>query len=198
MSLDLGIVGNGTIAGLINARGDYEWFCLPRFDGEPVFNKLLGGGGSFSVWMEGLSKRTQSYDRNTAILRTRMESEDGAILEIVDFAPRFERKGRTFRPVSLVRRFEVIAGTPQLKISLTPETDWGGRRLKPIRGVNHVRFVDEEFSFRVTTDAPVSYILTETSFVLDKDVTFILGADESLTDSPSVIARDWEERTRQY
>ena len=89
MSLDLGIVGNGTIAGLINARGDYEWFCLPRFDGEPVFNKLLGGGGSFSVWMEGLSKRTQSYDRNTAILRTRMESEDGAILEIVDFAPRF-------------------------------------------------------------------------------------------------------------
>ncbi len=198
MSLDLGVVGNGTVAGLINSRGDYEWFCLPRFDGEPVFNKLLGGGGTFTVWMEGLTKRSQTYDRNTAILRTRMEAEDGAILESVDCAPRFQHKGRTFRPASLVRRFEVISGAPQLKISLTPETDWGGRRLKPIRGVNHVRFVDEELSFRVTTDAPVSYILTETSFILDKDVTFILGADESLTDSPGVIARDWEERTRQY
>ena len=125
MSLDLGVVGNGTIAGLINARGDYEWLCLPRFDGEPVFNKLLGGGGTFSVWMEGLAKRSQTYDRNTAILRTRMEAEDGSILEIVDFAPRFQNKGRTFRPASLVRRFEVLAGAPQLTISLTPETGLG-------------------------------------------------------------------------
>ena len=31
--LDLGIVGNGTVAALINSRGDYQWFCLPRFDG---------------------------------------------------------------------------------------------------------------------------------------------------------------------
>lgn len=198
MSLDLGIVGNGTIAGLVNSRGDYQWLCLPRFDGEPIFNQLLGGHGTFSVWMENLARRSQTYDRNTAILRTRMESDDGAILEIVDFAPRFERRGRMFRPASIVRRFEVIAGTPQVKITLTPETDWGGRKLKPIRGVNHLRFVDDELAFRITTDAPVSYILSETSFILDRDVTFILGADESLTDSPSVIARDWEERTRQY
>ena len=198
MSLDLGIIGNGTIAGLISARGDYQWFCLPRFDGEPVFNQLLGGGGKFSVWMENLVRRSQTYDRNTAILRTRMEADDGAVVEIVDFAPRFESRGRTFRPASTVRRFEVIAGTPQMKITLTPETDWGGRKLKPIRGVNHVRFVDDEIAFRVTTDAPVSYILSETSFILDRDITFILGADESLTDTPGVISRDWEERTRQY
>ena len=120
--LDLGIVGNGTVAALINSRGDYQWFCLPRFDGQPVFNQLLGGGGCFSVWMEDLASRTQSYERNTAILRTRLESRDGAVVEITDFAPRFENRGRMFRPAALVRRFKVLAGTPRLKITLTPET----------------------------------------------------------------------------
>jgi uncharacterized circularly permuted ATP-grasp superfamily protein len=112
--------------------------------------------------------------------------------------PRFENKGRMFRPAALVRRFRVLAGTPRMRITLTPETDWGGRKLKPVRGVNHVRFVDEDISFRVTTDAPVSYILSGTSFILDREAAFILGADESLSDHPEVIARDWEERTRLY
>ncbi len=196
--LDLGIVGNGTVAGLINSRGDYQWLCLPRYDGEPIFNQLLGGGGSFSVWMEDLTERTQSYDPNTAILRTRLKAEDGAAVEIVDFAPRFEQRGRVFRPASVVRRFEVVSGAPRLRIELTPETDWGGHRIKPLRGVNHIRFTNDDLAFRITTDIPVSYILSGTSFILDRDASFILGADESLSDSPEAIALDWEDRTRKY
>jgi len=197
-TLDMGIVGNGTIAGLVSAEGDYQWLCLPRFDGEPVFNQLLGGSGTFSVWIDGLKSRSQSYDANTAILRTRLEAEDGAILEIVDFAPRFENRGRVFRPVSIVRRFHVISGTPRVRITLTPQTDWGARQLPSVRGVNHIRFTDGELAFRVTTDAPVSYVLSGTSFLLEHDVSFILGADESLTDTVDVITLDWEERTRKY
>ena len=196
--LDLGVVGNGTIAGLVNSVGNYQWLCLPRFDGEPVFNKLLGGGGQFDIWMDGLVSRSQSYDTNTAILRTRLEAEDGAVMEIVDFAPRFETRGRVFRPASIVRRFHVVSGTPRIRITLTPETDWGDRKLPTVRGVNHIRFNDGELAFRVTTDAPVSYVLSGTSFLLEQDVSFILGADESLTDTVDVITLDWEERTRQY
>ncbi|MEH6409452.1 MAG: glycoside hydrolase family 15 protein [Hyphomonas sp.] len=197
-TLDMGIVGNGTIAGLVSAEGDYQWLCLPRFDGEPVFNQLLGGSGTFNVWIDGLKSRSQTYDANTAILRTRLEAEDGAILEIVDFAPRFENRGRVFRPVSIVRRFHVISGTPRVRITLTPQTDWGARQLPSVRGVNHIRFTDGELAFRVTTDAPVSYVLSGTSFLLEHDVSFILGADESLTDTVDVITLDWEERTRKY
>jgi GH15 family glucan-1,4-alpha-glucosidase len=196
--LNMGIVGNGTIAGLINSGGDYQWLCLPRFDGEPVLNQLLGGSGQFSVWMDGLKARSQSYDSNTSILRTRLEADDGAILEIIDFAPRFETRGRVFRPASIVRRFHVVSGTPRVRIALTPQTDWGARRIPSVRGVNHIRFTDGELAFRVTTDAPVSYIMSGTSFLLEQDVSFVLGADESLTDTVDVITRDWEERTRKY
>jgi GH15 family glucan-1,4-alpha-glucosidase len=196
--LNMGIVGNGTIAGLINSGGDYQWLCLPRFDGEPVFNQLLGGGGQFSVWMDGLTSRSQSYDSNTSILRTRLEADDGAIMEIIDFAPRFENRGRVFRPAAIVRRFHIVAGTPRVRITLTPQTDWGARRLPSVRGVNHIRFTDGELAFRVTTDAPVSYIMSGTSFLLEQDVSFILGADATLTDTVDVITLDWEDRTRKY
>ncbi|MEM9225997.1 MAG: glycoside hydrolase family 15 protein, partial [Pseudomonadota bacterium] len=152
----------------------------------------------FSIWMEGLKTRSQAYDQNTAILRTRLEAEDGAIVEIIDFAPRFESRGRVFRPASIVRRFEVIAGAPQLRITLTPQANWGKAPIKPIRGVNHIRFTNEELAFRVTTDVPVSYIMSGTSFILDRAATFILGADESLSDTAELIAIDWEDRTRKY
>lgn len=197
-NLDMGIIGNGTIAGLIDGRGGYQWMCLPRFDGEPVFNRLLGGGGAFDVFVEGLTDQEQSYDRNTAILRTRLTTQDGSVLEIVDFAPRFTQNGRVFRPTATVRQFKVISGAPQVTIKLNLQTDWGATDLDPKRGVNHLRFGDGEVDVRITTDAPVSYLLSGTSFVLDRDVTFILNSDESLTDSVHAIAEDWYTRTANY
>ena len=196
--LNLGIVGNGTVAGLVDTRGCYQWLCLPRFDGEPVFNRLMNGTGTFGVWMEGLTSQSQTYDRNTAVLRTRLTAKDGSELEIVDFAPRFERNGRVFRPASVVRQFRVISGEPQIRIDLTVQKNWGQDTVEPIRGVNHVRFGAGIAAFRITTDAPVSYVLSGVSFLLDHDVTFILGADEPLNDSVSNIADDWLRRTTVY
>src|SRR5439155_1394530 len=35
-SLDLGLIGNGTIGALLNPTGDIVWACFPRFDGDLV------------------------------------------------------------------------------------------------------------------------------------------------------------------
>ncbi|NRA31574.1 MAG: glycoside hydrolase family 15 protein, partial [Parvularculaceae bacterium] len=69
-SLELGIIGNGSIAGLVDDQGTYQWMCLPRFDGEPVFNALLGGSGTFRCELAGFESSEQSYFRNTAVLKT--------------------------------------------------------------------------------------------------------------------------------
>ena len=42
-TLDLGVVGNCTIASLIDRNGRHVWHGLGRLDGDPVFNALLGG-----------------------------------------------------------------------------------------------------------------------------------------------------------
>ena len=67
-SLELGVIGNETVAALIDENATISWLCLPRLDGEPVFNSLLGGCGDFSVELAGKASSTQEYLRNTAIL----------------------------------------------------------------------------------------------------------------------------------
>jgi GH15 family glucan-1,4-alpha-glucosidase len=197
-TLDLGIIGNSTIAGLIDEQARYQWLCLPRLDGNPIFDALLGGRGSFGVWMEDLKSREQSYEPNTAILRTKLTSEDGSILEIIDFAPHFEKRGRTFRPTSFVRQFKVLSGAPRVRIDISPQGDWGETDLTPIRGVNHISYRHNDMGFRVTTNAPVSYLLAETSFIVDRDITFICGPDETVAEGVDRLAADWYERTKNY
>ena len=40
-NLDLALVGNCTIAALVDARANINWCCFPRFDGDPIFCSLL-------------------------------------------------------------------------------------------------------------------------------------------------------------
>jgi len=194
-SLDLGVIGNGTVAGLVDREGSLVWLCLPRLDGEPVFNSLLGGGGCFSVRLAGQAMTRQSYLRNTAVLETILESEDGSALRILDFAPRFFDRGRRFQPSSVVRQITPLRGMPKVTITLRAEVDRGATRMQARRGVSHVRFLHDVVGFRVTTDAPVSYVLDAREFVLQAPLSFVLGPDESLSDTVGVMADTWRERT---
>ncbi|WP_375203605.1 glycoside hydrolase family 15 protein [Hyphococcus sp.] len=193
--LDLGIVGNGTIAALIDKEGSVVWMCLPRLDGEPVLNKLVGGDGAFDIKISGQCKTRQRYLKNTAVIETILEADDGSAIAITDFAPRFFDKGRTFRPASIVRRIRPLAGMPKISVALHAQTDRGATEIAPVRGVSHIRYKNDHAGFRVTTDAPVSYVIAEREFVLDREINFILGPDESLSDNPAVIAAEWEKRT---
>src|SRR4051794_40444939 len=93
-TLDLAMIGNCSVSALIDARGRIVWWCLPRFDGDPVFHALLGSrtepdDGQLSVEIEHLQRCEQAYDPGTAVLRTRLYDTAGEGIEITDFAPRF-------------------------------------------------------------------------------------------------------------
>ena len=51
---------------------------------------------------------------------------------------------------------------------------------------------------RLTTDAPVSYVLAETPFLLENELSFVIGADESLSDDAGAMARTFQEETEGY
>lgn len=194
-NLELGIIGNGTVAALVDDMGALVWLCLPRLDGEPVFNALLGGKGRFAIHLAGRKNTQQQYIRNTAIIETIVEAEDGSAIKITDFAPRFTQMGRMFRPASVVRIVEPLQGMPRVTVHLAAETDCGARPIPARRGVSHIKFPDDDAGFRVTTDAPVSYVLDGREFVLDGPVCFVLGPDESLSDRVDEISQDWRRRT---
>lgn len=202
-SLDLAMIGNCSFAGLINKMGGLIWCCLPRFDGDPVFHSLLGtrgeeGDGQFSIELDGAVRSEQDYVPNTAIVKTRVYDGSGNAIELTDFAPRFNTKGRMFRPNAVVRRVRPISGHPRIRIRCRPKFDWGKRDPDVTFGSNHVRWVGHGTTLRLTTSASVTYVREETPFLLDGPLSFYLGPDESLTDHPEKICRDFEENTGVY
>ena len=41
LDLELGVIGNCQVAALVDERGSIVWSCLPRFDAEPAFSRLV-------------------------------------------------------------------------------------------------------------------------------------------------------------
>ncbi len=206
-SLDLGVIGNGSYSALIDREGRIVWCCLPRFDGDPVFNVLVNNGdvrepetvlGVFEIALEGHVKSEQSYLGNTAVLVTDLHDEAGNAVRITDFAPRFHTRGRFFRPMTLVRRLQPLRGTPRLRIKLRPTFNYGAERASITHGSNHIRYVNSSVTLRLTTNAPISYVLSETPFLLEQPVDLILGPDETLEGSIWDTARDFEALTIEH
>jgi GH15 family glucan-1,4-alpha-glucosidase len=205
-SLDLGLIGNGTIAALVNPLGEIVWGCFPRFDGDPVFCTLLrarGGTrdddfGFFAVELLDCAKDEQAYLPNTPILVTRLHDRHGGAIEITDFAPRFRHHGRMFCPMMLVRQIRRIAGNPRIRVRVRPAHDYGRRRAEITWGSNHIRYVGSDVVLRLTTDASVTAILEENPFFLEDAVTLLLGPDETVQSAAQEIGSRFLEETTAY
>jgi len=194
MNLDLALIGNGAIAALINRVGEIVWGCFPGMDGDPAFCSLLrerGGArdfGYFAVDLVDFERAEQSYVENTPIVRTRLHDRHGGSVEITDFAPRFVHYERLFCPMMLVRRVRRLAGVPRVRVLMRPAAAAGAVRRGTTRGSHHIRYIDGDPVLRLTTDASLSAIVEERAFVLEDDVTLLLGPDESLQGPPREVA----------
>jgi GH15 family glucan-1,4-alpha-glucosidase len=203
-TLELAMIGNCAISALIDARARLVWCCVPRFDGDPVFCALLNSprgarlDGTLTVELEGSCRTEQTYDPGTAIVRTRLYDAQGQGIEVVDFAPRFFQRDRFFRPAQLIRRVRPLSGHPRVRLIVRPRSDWGATEPARTRGSNHLRFVGSDWTLRLTTNAPLSYVIGETWFSLQNPVSLLLGPDETLAGGIEDTAREFEEQTSLY
>ncbi|MXO91896.1 glycoside hydrolase family 15 protein [Pontixanthobacter aquaemixtae] len=200
--LDLWPIGNCQISGLIDQTGALVWGCVPRVDGDPVFCSLLNDSNrEAGIWrfeLDGQISASQEYIRNTPILVTRLESEDGSIVEILDFCPRFEGNGRMYRPVAIARIVRPIAGHPRIKVVLRPMKNYGAQLAEMTSGTNHIRYLVGQQGLRLSTDAPVGYLMEGRTFRIEDDTHFFLGPDEPFTGNLRVEIRRMEQSTRKY
>jgi GH15 family glucan-1,4-alpha-glucosidase len=200
-NLDLGLVGNGSFGALVDARGRVVWACVPTFDGDPAFCALLQpriDGGDWAIEIEDFERAEQYYIDNTAVLRTILHDRHGGSVEITDFAPRWRRTGRFYRPVMLVRRLRRLAGSPRIRVRLRPLADWGAQVPERTWGSNHMRFLLGAMTWRLTCDAPLRLVRDELPFLLETELNFVLGPDETLTQPIEMFARDAELETLNY
>jgi GH15 family glucan-1,4-alpha-glucosidase len=179
---------------------------MPRPDSQPIFSSLLSGrdttdadvSGIYDVLVEGDAAYSQSYELNTAILVTRVTTGDDSVFEIVDFAPRFSRFGRRYRPVAMSRLIRPVQGTPKVKVRVRPAFGFSATAPQITHGSNHIRYSDGMFTVRLTTDAPLTYILNETWFRLERPISLFLGPDETLTVPVSDTTHAYRAHTSQY
>jgi GH15 family glucan-1,4-alpha-glucosidase len=72
---DYAMLGDTRTAALVAPDGSIDWLCVPRFDGEPVFGRLVGGSGagSFRLGPAGpagsFSVRARRYRPDSATWR---------------------------------------------------------------------------------------------------------------------------------
>jgi GH15 family glucan-1,4-alpha-glucosidase len=71
-----------------------------------------------------------------------------------------------------------VAGSPRIRVRLRPTRDWGGKTVSTTSGSNHIRYLLEALTLRMTTTAPVGMITGELMFRVEKPLHFFLGPDE--------------------
>ncbi len=203
-SLDLALIGNGTIGVLLDPSAEMVWGCFPRFDGDPVFCSLLRERsgeedfGFFAVELSDCVKREQEYLVNTPVVVTRLLDARGGCIEITDFAPRFRQFQRVFAPMMIVRKIQRIDGTPRVQIRLRPSRDYGAARAFASAGSNHIRFLGGEPVLRLTTDASITAVREENPFILDGSITLLVGPDETLSGNVAEIGERFLAETVAY
>jgi GH15 family glucan-1,4-alpha-glucosidase len=196
---ELGIIGNGQCAALVDRRAAIVWCCLPRFDAEPVFGALLDAdGGEFAIEPAAAedARGTQSYVENTNVLETRFEGADGA-WRVVDFAPRFTQHQRAFHPAQIVRVVEPLAGTPAIRVRCSPRLGWSKRVPRTAIGSNHIEYEGYNGSLRLTTDLPLS-ALDGSAHLLTGPRHFVLSWDAPVEEALAPLARRFLDETRSY
>jgi hypothetical protein len=77
-----GLIGDTRTAALVSDAGAIDWMCVPRFDGGPLFGRLLGGSaaGTFQVRpLEGRAPSRRRYEPDSATLTTTWDTSSGRL-----------------------------------------------------------------------------------------------------------------------
>ncbi|MFN8416353.1 MAG: glycoside hydrolase family 15 protein [Cytophagaceae bacterium] len=195
----MGVIGNCSFIAYIHQNTNMEWLCFPRFDFDYLFGSLLDSktGGQFQIIStDPNAKYVQSYIPNTNILETVCTSVSGKF-KVTDFAPRFSQNNRTFRPLMLMRKIEVLEGKPRIQVICQP----GGVHADEIEttyGSNHIRFLNYSHQVRLTTDIPLTYIIEKREFNLTDTKYLVLTYGAPLEASLNYTTEEFFQKTKQY
>ena len=121
---DYALIGDCHSAALISRDGVIDWCCLPRFDSDSCFGRLLDWdrGGYFAITPAGRHTSRRTYLRDSLILVTTFKSGRNEA-ELIDFFAM--RAGGRQRPRrKLVRIVRGIRGTMVFSVNIVPRLDF--------------------------------------------------------------------------
>ncbi|HWL65525.1 MAG TPA: glycoside hydrolase family 15 protein, partial [Actinomycetota bacterium] len=124
---DYALIGDTRTAALCSSQGSIDWLCVPRFESDPVFGRLIGGerAGRFFIAPEGVRSTSRSYRRDSAVLDTTWRTETGELILTEGMV--LDVQKRLLPQALLVRRVRCTNGTATLRINFDPKLGLPGR-----------------------------------------------------------------------
>ncbi|MEU1689842.1 glycoside hydrolase family 15 protein [Micromonospora sp. NPDC005707] len=126
---DYGLLGDTRTAALVSGDGAIDWLCVPRFDGEPLFGRLVGGpaAGTFRVGPAApATVVARRYRQDTATIETTWGLVDRRLTLTESMVA--EVTGRLLPSTLLVRRLSAEGGAVDAVVEFDPRLGVRHRR----------------------------------------------------------------------
>jgi len=122
---DYALIGDCHSAALVSRQGSIDWCCLPRFDSDSCFGRILdwNNGGYFQISPAGRCSSRREYLEKSLVLVTTFRSASGEA-RLIDFFAM--RSGGAQRPRrEIIRIIEGVSGTLKFNVRFVPRLDFG-------------------------------------------------------------------------
>jgi GH15 family glucan-1,4-alpha-glucosidase len=134
---DYGFIGDCHCTALVSRSGSIDWCCMPRFDSDSCFGRLLGwdDAGYCSIGPLADARSERRYIGDSLVLETTFAVDGGSFRVIDLFA--MHAGGRELPHRQLIRIIEGIEGPVDVRLEIVPRFDYG--QLRP-----WMRYVEED------------------------------------------------------
>jgi alpha,alpha-trehalase len=126
---DYGLLADCNSAALVDRSGSIDWLCLPRYDSDAVFARLLDPkAGHWSITPVNSYSSTRRYLPGTLVLETTFTTGTGevALTDAMAFAD--GQRGHEVgldAPHELLRTVKGVSGEVELRMELAPRPEYG-------------------------------------------------------------------------
>jgi alpha,alpha-trehalase len=126
---EYGLLADCNSAALVARDGSIDWLCLPRYDSESVFGRILdAAAGHWSIRPAGAFTSERRYLPGTLVVETTFTTETGSVTltDALVFAE--GQRGHDLgydAPHELLRSVEGVSGEVELLFELAPRTEYG-------------------------------------------------------------------------
>jgi GH15 family glucan-1,4-alpha-glucosidase len=119
------VLADGQRGIVVGPRGDFAWMCMPRWDSDAVFARLLGGQGGYSVEPDDVDFVWGGhYEPGSLIWRSRWVSKDG----IVECREALAYPGQE-RTAVVLRRIICLEGRCRMRVALDARAGFGEQEI---------------------------------------------------------------------
>jgi len=126
---EYGLLADCNTAALVARDGSIDWLCLPRYDSDAIFARILDPeGGHWSIRPSGDHRVERRYVPGSLVIETTFTTATGVVRvrDALAFAP--GQRGHALghdAPHEVLRSVEGVSGSVELVMELVPRPEYG-------------------------------------------------------------------------